>query len=323
MRSKRTVQLIIIGLAAFQLLFLTAAIPVHTLTSHEVIAAVNALRASYGLPTYAVDNLLMLDAQGQADYLASIAPNIGNGHIGPGGTDADARALALGYPYVEGLDINENWASIPLGMSIEYLIATGWSDEMHMNTMLHERGQYIGVGVAVSGSTAYIVVDVAAYWGDAGLTSQEGNSASGSNIATQQAVSNFVAPVVLAESQGDGSVVHLAQSGQSLWLLAHHYDVSIDRLRELNQMGTDDVIYIGQEILIRPPTPATTTPENQPSITEVSQTASIQRVIETSNPSLIEKKEGTRGSDMDLYYLLFFATFGIGLILVVIGIQRR
>jgi hypothetical protein len=60
MCSKRTVQLIIIGLAAFQLLFLTAAIPVHALTSYDVIAAVNALRASYGLPAYAVNNLLML-----------------------------------------------------------------------------------------------------------------------------------------------------------------------------------------------------------------------------------------------------------------------
>jgi len=163
MRIKRITQLIIVGLAMFQILFMTAAVPVHPLTSYDVIAAVNALRASYGLPPYAVDNLLMLAAQGQADYLASIGPNIDNGHVGPGGTDADARALAVGYPYVEGLDINENWAGIPLGMSIESLISTGWSDDVHMHTMLHERGQDIGVGVAVSGSTAYIVVDVAAY----------------------------------------------------------------------------------------------------------------------------------------------------------------
>ena len=95
MRSRRTVQLIVIGLAAFQLLFLTAAIPVHTLTSYDVIAAVNALRASYGLPAYAVDNLLMLAAQGQADYLASIAPNIGNGHIGPGGISMKIGQVSL------------------------------------------------------------------------------------------------------------------------------------------------------------------------------------------------------------------------------------
>jgi LysM repeat protein len=317
------IQLIIIGLAAFQMLFLTAAVPVHPLTSYEVIAAVNALRASYGLPPYAVDNLLMLAAQGQADYLASIAPNVGNGHVGPGGTDADARALAVGYPYIEGLDINENWASIPLGMSIESLIATGWSDDVHMHTMLHEQGQHIGVGVVVSGSTAYIVVDVAAYWGDAGLIQQPVNSASGENAAAQQVVSNFIAPVFLAESGDDGSVVHLAQSGQSLWLLAHHYDVSIDRLKELNQMGADAVIYIGQEILIQPPAPATATPENTPSTTKVSRAATVQRVIETSTPSLIEAREEKRGDDMDLYFLLLFATFGIGLILVVIGIRRR
>jgi len=168
------------------MLFMTAAVPVHPLTSYDVITAVNALRASYGLTPYTVDNLLMLAAQGQADYLASIAQNIGNGYIGPGGTDADARALAVGYPYVEGFDINENWASIPLGMSIESLIATGWSDDVHMHTMLHEHDQHIGAGVAVSGSTAYIVVvDVVAHWGDAGLTPQPVNSASGANAATQ------------------------------------------------------------------------------------------------------------------------------------------
>ena len=155
------------------------------------------------------------------------------------------------------------------------------------------------------------------------MTPQDENSAFGSNFATQLVVSNFIAPVILAEPGGDGSVVHLAQSGQSLWLLAHHYDVSIDRLRELNPMGMDDVIYIGQEILIQPPIPATSTPENPPSITKASQTAIVQRVIETSAPSLIEAKEETRGSEINLYYLMFFAIFGIWLILVVIGIQQR
>jgi len=38
---------------------------------------------------------------------------------------------------------------------------------------------------------------------------------------------------------------------------------------------------------------------------------------------LIEEQEETRGRDMNLYFLLLFATFGIGLILVVIGIQLR
>ena len=101
------------------------------------------------------------------------------------------------------------------------------------------------------------------------------------------------------------------------------YNVSIDRLNELNKMGADAIIYIGQEILIQPPAPATATPENTPSTTKVSQAATIQRVIETNTLSLIETQEETRSSDVDLYFLLLFAAFGIGLILVVIGIQRR
>ena len=323
MRRNFTIELLILVLVIFQLIFMTAAVPAQSLTSYDVIASVNALRASYGLPPYAVDGLLMLAAQGQADYLASIAPNIGDGHVGFGGTDADARALAVGYPYVEGLDINENWAAIPLNMSIETLIATGWSDEAHMHTMLHERGQHIGVGVAISGNTAYIIVDVAAYWGDAGLTSYPVNSASGANAETQQVVLDFIAPVVLAESRDDGSVVHLVQSGQSLWLLAHHYEVNIDRLRELNHMGANDVIYIGQEILIQPPQPATVTPENQPGINLVLPTATNQTIKETSFPLLIEETENNHSADVNLYILLFFAIFGVGLILVVVGIQRR
>ena len=92
---------------------------------YDLIAMVNDLRQNNGLPAMETNSSLMAAAQGQADYLVSIAPNVGDGHVGPGGTDADARALAVGYPYIEALDINENWASIPLGMSIESLIATG------------------------------------------------------------------------------------------------------------------------------------------------------------------------------------------------------
>ena len=323
MRRKRTVALMIISLAAFQMLFITAAVPVRLLTPYDVIAAVNALRASYGLTPYAVDNLLMLAAQGQADYLVSIAPNVGDGHVGPGGTDADARAFSVGYPYIEGLDINENWAGIPLEMSIETLIDTDWSDEEHMHTMLHERGQHIGVGVAISENTAYIIVDVAAYWGNAGLTQQPVNSSSVASSSGGQVVSNFIAPVVKADPRDDGSIVHLVQSGQSLWMLAHHYEVDIDRLKQLNRLGTSDVIYIGQEILFQPPLLVTDTPEVLSTMTTLPPTATRLQTIETAAPPPTLEQNEERTNNMDVYFLLFFAIFGIGLILVAIGIQRR
>ena len=88
-------------------------------------------------------------------------------------------------------------------------------------------------------------------------------------------------------------MIHLVQSGQSLWLLAHHYEVSVIRLRELNRMETNDVIYIGQEILIQLPSPATVTPENQPGMNKVSPTVPNQIILETSSSPLIEKAEKT------------------------------
>ena len=36
-------------------------------------------------------------------------------------------------------------------------------------------------------------------------------------------------------------------SGQSLWLIAHHYKVDVERLRALNNMGETSTIYIGQK----------------------------------------------------------------------------
>jgi LysM repeat protein len=290
---------------------------------YDVIAAVNALRASYGLPPYAVDPILMMAAQGQADYLAS-TPNFGSGHIGPGGSDSDARAIALGFPYVQGLDINENWGMLHEGESVESLIFGSWSDALHMNTMLHTRGQLVGVGVAVSGDAAYVILDVAAYWGDAGLTPQPTTSAYGENSATQYAVSQYIAPVMTASPSADGSITHTVMSGQSLWMLSDHYKVDIERLRQLNNLGTTDMIYIGQKILIQLPQTATPTKAitaSPPSAT-VTHQATLRPTIrqststaKTMDPNPIRNDSG--------WFLIFFALFGVGIILVVLSLSTR
>ena len=293
--------------------------------AYEVLAAVNALRASYGLDPYLVDGLLMISAQGQADYLASMYPAIVDGHTGPGGTDADARALAVGFPYVEGLDINENWASLPEHVTVETLIYEVWGDEMHMHTMLHQMGQMAGVGVASIDGTVYYVLDVAAYWGDAGLTPQPTNLAYGENAATQQYVSQYIAPVIKADPQEDGSIVHTVQSGQSLWMLAEHYDVDINVLRQLNGLGISDMIYIGQKIMIRGPSPATSTPEP----TEKN-TAEVRTSTPVSNTpftplTLTEQSSQTvtdTGLDFSFWFLIFFGLFGLGLILIIVGMGQ-
>src|SRR5215204_5974278 len=61
---------------------------------YDLINAVNALRAAYGLPPYSVNSILMLTAQNQADFMA-VTGNVT--HSGPGGISFTDRLLAAGY----------------------------------------------------------------------------------------------------------------------------------------------------------------------------------------------------------------------------------
>jgi LysM repeat protein len=266
----------------------------------------------------------MISAQGQADYLAAMSPEIVDGHTGPGGTDADQRAFNVGFPYVEGLDINENWASLPESASVDTLIYDVWGDEIHMHTMLHDRGQLVGMGVAQADGSYYYVLDVAAYWGDAGLTAQPTTLAYGEGAATQQYVSQYIAPVTKAKPGVDGSIVHTVQSGQSLYMLAQHYGVDINQLRALNGMQNYDTIYIGQKIIIRGPQPATETPAQTPvpqaaaatSVPTLPPQLTASAVPATQSPSSALAALGLENS---LWFLIFFVLFAIGLLLVAAG----
>lgn len=89
------------------------------------VAAASLGAPSNGLAPCKVDPILMAAAQMQADYLALIAQKVGNGHVGPGGADADDRALLPGYPAVPGLDINENFGAVTESQTIESLLGIG------------------------------------------------------------------------------------------------------------------------------------------------------------------------------------------------------
>lgn len=65
----------------------------------------------------------------------------------------------------------------------------------------------------------------------------------------------------------DGSVVHVVQSGDTLGGIALQYDISLDRLRELNagSLGDNDLIRPGQEVVVSVPSEsATSTPLPEP-----------------------------------------------------------
>lgn len=314
------------------LLFACALFPINSLANDnaklstpsgfDLIAAVNALRASHGLSPYGADPLLMLSAQMQADYLASQSPGPVNGHVGPGGTDADARAKAVGFPYVTGLDINENWAAMPADTSFEAIFNGVWSDSAHQHTMLHQRGQLAGAGIAVSGDMMYIILDVAAYWGDAGKTPWPTSSAYGSTGDTP-AISQYIAPVKIATPQPDGSIVHQVQSGQSLWSIAFKYGVKIDDIRKINHIPVEGTIYIGQKLVIR------IAGQETPTVTQKTETPSLADFLppkmQTETPYSSLQQQTTKQPikiDTSGIFLVLFALAGAGIVLVFVGMRR-
>ena len=287
---------------------------------YDLIAAVNALRISHGMRPYSADPLLMLSAQMQAEYVASQTGAV-NGHVGPGGTDADARAAAVGFPDAPGLDIIENWASMPLGMSFQEIFTTVWADALHQKTMLLPQGQLVGAGVALAERNVVFVLDVAAYFGDYGLTPQPTTALNSMGIV----VSEYVAPVVIATPATDGSVTHTVQSGQSLWSIATTYGVTIESIRSLNNIQNVDLIYINQKLLIK--THQEITPETIQHIA----TPSFQDVqLSYGTIELISKLENTKSTrnrinyffDENGFFLLLFVMISAGVILVSIGLRR-
>lgn len=318
-----------------------SAAPQSAPSAWDLLAAVNALRAANGLPAFQVDGYLMASAQGQADYLASIGPNVGNGHAGPGGNTVDERAYAAGLPYVAGLDITECWAMTGLSGTLDYVIYTIWNDPDHMGVMLSTKGLLAGVGVAVSGSWVYYILDVANYFGEGpshvSVTSSSAAPAGTSNGAPAASnptpvVSQYIAPVKLAEPAADGSITHRVLSGQSLWSIAVAYGVKIEDIRQLNALSEATLIYPGQSLLIRAAVQAPNTPTTPPAVS-ASPTAQLEPLptaMQTSiaptaalSPTKFSTTSSASSARLTPLFIILLALFVIGLILLALGFLLR
>jgi len=243
-------------------------------SAFDLIAAVNDLRASYGLPSYNVSPILMSTAQGQADYMASTGTVT---HLGAGGISLTQRLLNAGYPLLGGFRA-ENILSISSDASGYAVVHSGyWADADHQNTMLSANLTEIGAGVAVRGGTGYYVIDCAASTTSGGSSSGGNTPASGTSAT--QGPSQILSAVVLSTPRGDGAIYHDVQYGQSLWSIAIAYGTKIDEIKRLNNLTSND-IYLGQKLLIKNAGTAT------PTVTAATQTETPQQTS-SSAPTLV------------------------------------
>ena len=208
----------------------------------EMIAVINALRASYGLAPYAVDPGLMAMAQEHSRYQASIHKST---HQHSDGSDPP------------DLGVVENVAGGTLGyITPQIVVYKIWADAGHLHTMIGYEGGVMGVGVANDGETEYYTLEVR----PTGTVSRPPAEGTPVRAATPLPV----VPLATVTPREDGSIVHQVGYGQTLWAIALAYGVKIDQLRAWNNLdeGASE-IYAGQWLLVRPANLAPATPTSQ------------------------------------------------------------
>ena len=131
-------------------------------------------------------------------------------------------------------------------------------------------------------------------------------------------------------------LTHTIRTGQSLWLIAALYDLTLEQLMELNNLTIDSVIRPGEELLIRLPTPTpppTGTPTPAPSATPTtilaaqsspSPAAVSQRLTPVSTPDFeaLGQDDGSAGTTTAIIGLVGLGILA-GVAVVIVRWQRN
>jgi uncharacterized protein YkwD len=230
----------------------TAAAPALS-TASDLIYAVNALRATYGLAPYTSNSILMSIAQTHAEYLASIG--VSNTHIDSYGRSPYQRALDAGYPVAGDLRLG-GWFSENViggaGLSVQGAMEWWINSSPHLNTMISTNLSDIGAGVAVVGNTYYYVLDC-------------GLSTGGTPVVyTPPAYITYPTAIQPTNTpNADGTITYIVQKGDTALGIAIAYNISLTELLARNGLTEKSVIYPGQKIIIvggYTPTPTQPTP---------------------------------------------------------------
>jgi uncharacterized protein YkwD/LysM repeat protein len=233
-------------------------------TPAEIIEAVNALRLSYGLPALAIHPILMALAQRQADGIAAGL----TGHWRPYGLTLGQMLIMEGYPLAGDLTQDgyrsENWI---VSMTAQGAIDAWLFDDEHSNTMLSAYRSDIGAGVSMmrdewGQDQIYVVIETA-------LQTRSGQQQGGARdfltrlpslingttaingTAVPLSEDQYIIPVIKSTARPDGDVLHKVQYGQSLWSIAITYGTSIKQIQTWNNLGTSDIVYEKQILLVQ------------------------------------------------------------------------
>jgi uncharacterized protein YkwD len=239
---------------ALPLLFSASSSAAQAGDPYALLDAINQLRAANGIAPYQMNSSLMIIAQNQSNYQASIGTW---SHTDANGTEETQRASAAGYGAGAKIMCDENVA-FGQNLSAQGCVELWLQDAPHTSNMLSNRYLEAGAGASTDADgRVFYTLDVCYIVG----SSLSQPLAQAAATATPGGVQEQVLGVQTVTPGADGSIVHVVQPGESLFAIADAYDLTLPELLTLNGLADNSLIRPGDTLIIRAAQPATETPE--------------------------------------------------------------
>jgi uncharacterized protein YkwD len=217
----------------------------------DIVEAVNFLRTANQVPPYQINPVLMTIAQTHSDYLAGLGVVT---HFSASGARPFQRAVAAGYLVAGDLSAGGLFSENLLtgsNLSAEQVVDQWKEDPDHLNTMISPELRDAGVGVTLAGGVTYYVLDVGASQAPAENTPTVGPA----TLVATTTLGTPLTPVLLSTPLENGEIYHDVQPKEALWSIAIAYHTTVEEIKLLNGLATDE-IFTGQKLLVyRPDTP--------------------------------------------------------------------
>ena len=261
------------------ILTIFASVPGATLAqSGDLLARVNNLRASVGLPPYTLNGALSAAAQSQAQWMAESGVI---SHNRPDGSSPRGRALNAGYPTV---DVSENIYG-GTGASADTAWAFWVNSPIHYNGLVNHRYSEVGIGIASGSVTTYVLV-----FGNPGGPAPGAPQVASSGAANSAA---YVPPSYIKGQDDYGNIMHEVQPGDTLGDIALIYGYTWDDLAYMRQLNSleGNLLEVGSIFLVPPkdgtytPAPGSESAESAATPTAENQPTEAPTATPTASPS--------------------------------------
>lgn len=214
----------------------------------DLLARINNLRGSLGLPGYSINGALSAAAQSQAQWMAESA-NIS--HVRPDGSGPRTRAVNAGYPTT---DVSENIYG-GTGANIDAAWTFWVNSGIHYRGLTEARFKDVGIGIATTSWGTAFVLMFGNPGGPAPFVPPPAGGSSGGGGASAP-------PSYVRGVDANGFIMHEIQAEDTLGDIALLYGYTWDDIpymMQVNAVDNNRSLQIG-EIFLVPPHDGTYTP---------------------------------------------------------------